>query len=285
MRELLFFKGVDCWYCVFVFQRRSIVRISRCVRYCWYQGIDSWHSLLSNKILFALCIVFNQGVDDENKKTISADKFLNTAFGRDTRVDLPTSNVAASVEGISRFTGERIRGVALDALAHHQEVAVESALASVAGKPAALAGKLAWDETGLRMYFPKEQVDQMFPEFSFDTQAVKNEEIKRKANRPIKTSYLVQIMQKEGRVLIGDVEENHFLKPSVVASTSAEDLRRPLLGMGLMKPIAAADNEDHFSAYCLHGDSLAANKVIVADIAEQFPGMCIQDAHCTGRRK
>ena len=123
----------------------------------------------------------------------------------------------------------------------------------------------------------------MFPDDSFVAQEDKNKDMLHKAKRPIKLSYLVQIMQQEGQLLIGDVAETHVLKPTVVSLTSAEDLRRPIFGMGLFKEMTEAADENAFIAYCLHGDSLAANKLIIADVAEKDPDMCIQDAHCIGR--
>ena len=230
-------------------------------------------------------LLFHQGVDDENKRVVSSEKVLNVAFGREVADELPRVSVAALKEGLSHDTGSRILAVAMDALTHFQEQGLESAGAKVTGVPSVKAAKQAWDETSLRFTCRKSVMAEMSPEFSWEKQEAKHEDILRRNLKQKNTSlsFQVQVMQQEAQVCIGNVEEPYIIRPTLVQSTSAADLQRPVNKLGLFKSITEGAHEDDFLAYCLHSDSLASNKLVITDFSEKFPDVCVADMHCIGR--
>ena len=98
------------------------------------------------------------------------------------------------------------------------------------------------------------------------------------------TTYVVQVMQAGGQIKCGDATGEYIARPTLIESTSTEHIYHgvePWLRSDALSSAAQPQDE----TFCgLYGDSLAANKLVVTQAAEQHPDMPLHDGFCVGHQ-
>lgn len=168
------------------------------------------------------------------------------------------------------------------------------ALAAVGGGDKFLGLKIAWDETALRMHLPIEELRRAFPDLTFhepppDDPPPADVQSPAAARQPrTKPSHTLQVMQRHVNISVdgGTSSGKIPTTPKILGSTTAKELlsglspeiaRIPELASGF-KP-----DDDWWMFVNLHGDSVAANKLLCSHIIDQFPFVLMSELPCFGR--
>ena len=221
--------------------------------------------------------------------------------------------------GVHPKTGRRARSLVVNALAHNTEQAITRAvtISQLPRDDATFhAQKLAWDETALRFHCSEDVMKTLLPDLHFEPRLVQvPAKKKRRVGNPIlpvanpgdgagaavgdgagatvkgrevvvraKPTYVVQVMQAGGQIKCGDATGEYIARPTLIESTSTEHIYHgvePWLRSDALSSAAQPQDE----TFCgLYGDSLAANKLVVTQAAEQHPDMPLHDGFCVGHQ-
>ena len=96
-------------------------------------------------------------------------------------------------------------------------------------------------------------------------------------------SFDVQVMQSGGSIFVHDALQEHIHTPAnIVQSTSVEDLSPPIRTFIPTEAINALPDLRP-SILSLNADSVAANKIVIEDVAGACPRIPFRDGLCHGR--
>ena len=240
----------------------------------------------------------------QRKNAIGTDLIIEMSFGteQDVNKPLPTTMVSAASVGLDQKTVRRARGLTLNALSvkSHERTEAKKRTSRIR------CVKASWDETALRMWLPAETCRKLFPGFDFPDPPkappmisrrlrgkrppaiAQDPNVLKKKGKVSRPSYVVQIMQSAGNILLKDCVDDQGLSaplistPRILPSTSAFDLFSGVRA-GFHDDNACMQGEGTESLL-LYADSLTSNKVVVANIAYSNPETPVADIACYGHQ-
>ena len=198
-------------------------------------------------------IADNAAIDIKNRgstPTINNSAIMECGFGLDVTEPWVAPSQAAASQGISRKSVCRARSVVSNAIQYFEQLSWSEALASVEASKF-VTGKFGWDETGLRVMIPTQQVQELFDELKCDDKPDDDEENPNQEAQEIEaalasqkgggrkgcTRLLLQIMQKQLSLCAGGIEGAITPFPSFMRSVTAGEIHSNIVASSQLKDV------------------------------------------------